>query len=109
MKSINILWEPETPHPVRSAIESLINAFEDFAYGYDVYEEALEAIIQVLDDHDINWEYIEIEETEQCKYKNGHICDCTDETCYLDTLSEQKQCIGFCTNLEEDHDEGIRR
>ena len=54
-KTINILWTADVSIMTRSFVEQLINAWEDFAYGYDLTDEAIEAICQILDELDISY------------------------------------------------------
>ena len=57
MKIINIKWTDEDIR-FRCAVETLINSWEDFAYGYDIEDEAIERIIETLDELGIDYEII---------------------------------------------------
>ncbi len=53
-KSVIVIWDDEADIRLRSTVEQFINAWEDFAYGYD--SDACDAICEVLDDIDIKYE-----------------------------------------------------
>ena len=55
---INIKWTDETIR-FKCAVETLINEWEDFAYGYDIEEEAQERICETLNELDIEYEVID--------------------------------------------------
>lgn len=54
-KSINILWTADISAMTRAFVEQIINAWEDFAYGYDLTDEAVESICAILDELDISY------------------------------------------------------
>ena len=54
-KSINIFWTADVNEMTRAWIEQLISAWQDFAYGYDTEDEAIERICEVLDELDISY------------------------------------------------------
>lgn len=58
---INIKWTDESIR-FRCAVETIINAWEDFAYGYDVEEEAQERICETLDELGIEYSAEEADE-----------------------------------------------
>ena len=51
---INIVWSDEGLSE-RARIEQLISAWQDFAYGYDLEDDANESICNILDELDINY------------------------------------------------------
>ena len=55
---INIKWTDENIR-FKCAVETLISAWEDFAYGYDIEEEAQERICETLDELCIEYEVID--------------------------------------------------
>ena len=55
---INIKWTDETIR-FKCAVETLVNAWEDFAYSYDIEEEAQEYIRETLDELSIEYEVID--------------------------------------------------
>jgi hypothetical protein len=60
-KSINILWTTDISITTRSFVEQIINTWEDFAYAYDLTDEATERICEILNELDIQYT---IEETD---------------------------------------------
>lgn len=54
-KSINIFWTADVSEMTRAWIEQLISDWTDFAYGYDIEDEAIERICEVLDELDISY------------------------------------------------------
>ena len=56
-KIINIKWTNETTR-FKCAVETLINDWQDFAYGYDVEDEATDHICETLDELGIEYEII---------------------------------------------------
>jgi hypothetical protein len=60
---INIKWTNETIR-FKCAVETLVSQWEDFAYGYNIEEEALERICETLDELCIEYEILYDEEDE---------------------------------------------
>ena len=54
-KRINIFCTADVNEMTRAWIEQLINAWTDFAYGYDIEDEAIERICELLDEFDISY------------------------------------------------------
>lgn len=54
-KTVVIQWTDDIPLIVRPFVEQLVNAWEDFAYGYDMTEEAIEAICDILQEFGIDY------------------------------------------------------
>lgn len=60
-KTINIQWSEDIPLIVRPFVEQIINAWEDFAYSYDITDEAVTAMCDILNELGIEYN---IEETD---------------------------------------------
>lgn len=54
-KTVVVDWTENDDLITRSRVEQLINAWQDFAYGYDVEDEANERITEVLEDCGIDY------------------------------------------------------
>lgn len=54
-KTIVIQWTEDIPLVVRPFVEQLVNAWEDFAYGYDMTDDALSAICDILQELGIDY------------------------------------------------------
>ena len=59
-KTITIHWTDDIPLIVRPFVEQLINAWEDFAYGYDI--DPFNEICEILKELGIEYEIEEIEQ-----------------------------------------------
>lgn len=55
-KYIDIKFDNATPIWTRALIEALLSNFMDFAYGYDIEEEAFQSIIDTLEENGIEYE-----------------------------------------------------
>ena len=55
-KYIDIKFDNNTPIWIRSLIEALLSDFMDFAFGYDIEEEAFQRIIDTLDENGAEYE-----------------------------------------------------
>lgn len=53
MKTVVIIWEDDVDIRTKSAVEQIVNAWEDFAFGYDI--DASEEICAILDELDIKY------------------------------------------------------
>ncbi len=47
---LQINWTEDTPIVVRSYIEQLCAAWQDFAFGYDIEEQAMDRISEILEE-----------------------------------------------------------
>lgn len=55
MKDIIIEWEGTEPERLKSTVGQIINHMVDFGYGYDMQDEVVDALAEVLLDVDINF------------------------------------------------------
>ena len=55
-KYINLKFEDHIPIAQRYWLEHFIEEMLDFAYGYDVRDEAFDRILEILDELDVEYE-----------------------------------------------------
>lgn len=55
MKTVVIQWSSDVSFAERARIEQIVNAWEDFAYGQEVLEDAQYAICDILRELDIDY------------------------------------------------------
>jgi chorismate mutase len=60
-RCINIKWDNGVNIICRAWVEQIISAWEDFAYGYDLEDAAIDDIVRILDELGIEYEITEEE------------------------------------------------
>lgn len=62
MKNIDFMELKDASAQANSLIGSLVTSFLDFAWGLDAYDEALEIVMELFDEHEILYNVEEVED-----------------------------------------------